>query len=190
MDENRDFAFFLKDPFKSLRCLVWLCFWWWEENDRFLNWYGFNDEYDLRQHFSELGNGNCSMAYTDVHATIVRQHSSCKDKTWKTKYSITLRNRFWSKIINNDYNDYLCCAAKGCPFHAFAIRYVTIHETIRRCCNCTMDSLRKRTCYAFGHSFRPCTRSLVFWTLNATYCQAKFWEHLAHAWGRRRRKSW
>lgn len=37
--------------------------------------------YDLRFDLTDGGNGNVSMAYTLVRRTIVRQQSSCRDKT-------------------------------------------------------------------------------------------------------------
>lgn len=42
--------------------------------------------YDFKCDFTDGGNGNVSIAYTDVRRTIVRQHNSCNDNTIKMRF--------------------------------------------------------------------------------------------------------
>lgn len=42
--------------------------------------------YDLRCDFTDGGNGNWSIAYTEVRRTIARQHNSCSESTVNEKF--------------------------------------------------------------------------------------------------------
>lgn len=50
--------------------------------------------YDFKCDLTDGGNGNVSMAYTLVRRTIVRQQSSCRDKTVRKIEKISLFNKF------------------------------------------------------------------------------------------------